>query len=83
MIMSQEQAFLKAQQQLQAIEALVEQAAEDGQRINQVERELFGQLLEVGRTLLAAFVTATRAPNCKRPKATRSTGGKASTLAAT
>ncbi len=58
MIMSQEQAFLKAQQQFQAIEALVEGAAEEGQRIDQVEREVFGQLLALGKTLLAAFVNA-------------------------
>lgn len=58
MIMAQEQAFLKAQQQLQAIEAFVEQAADNGRRIDQVERELFGQLLEIGRTLLTAFVAS-------------------------
>jgi hypothetical protein len=58
MIVAYEQAFLKAQQQWQAIEAFVEQAASDGRRIDQVERELFGQLLAVGHTLLSAFVAA-------------------------
>jgi len=58
MIVAQEQAFLKAQRQLQALEALVEQAAADGQRIDLVERELFSQLLILGHTLLAAFVRA-------------------------
>ena len=58
MMMAQERAFLKAQQQLQAMETFVEQAAEDEQRIDQVERELFSQLLAVGLTLLAAFVAA-------------------------
>jgi hypothetical protein len=58
MIMAQEQAFLKAQQQLQSIEAFVEQAAEDGQRIDQLERELFGRLLSLGHTLLSAFVAS-------------------------
>ena len=58
MIIRQEQAFLKAQQQLQAMEAFVEQAATDEQRIDQVERELFSQLLAVGLTLLEAFVAA-------------------------
>ena len=58
MIFAQEQAFLKARQQLQAIEAFVDQAATAGQRIDKVERELFGQLLSVGLTLLEAFVAA-------------------------
>jgi hypothetical protein len=58
MIMSQERAFLKAQQQLQAMEAFVEQAARDEQRIDQVERELFSRLLAVGLALLEAFVAA-------------------------
>jgi len=58
MIIAQERAFLKAQQQLQALEAFVEQAAADELRIDQVERELFGRLLAVGLTLLSAFVAA-------------------------
>lgn len=58
MIITQERAFLKAQQQLQAMEVFVEQAADDGQRIDQVERELFSRLLAVGHTLLVAFVAA-------------------------
>ena len=58
MIMSQERAFLKAQQQLQALEAFVEQAVTDEQRIDYVERELFSRLLAVGHTLLSAFVAA-------------------------
>lgn len=58
MIVAQEQAFLKAQQQFQALEAFVERATDDGQRIDQVERELFGRLLALGHTLLSAFVAA-------------------------
>lgn len=58
MIVAHEQAFLKAQQQLQALETFVEQAAADGQRIDLVERELFSQLLALGHTLLSAFVAA-------------------------
>ena len=58
MIMAQERAFLKSQQQLQALQALVEQAAVDELRIDQVERELFSRLLALGHTLLAAFVAA-------------------------
>jgi hypothetical protein len=58
MIMSQERAFLKAQQQLQAMEGFVEQAARDERRMDQVERELFSRLLSLGHTLLSAFVAA-------------------------
>lgn len=58
MIISQEKAFLKAQAQLKAICCFVEQSAADGQRIDQVERELFARLLAVGLTLLEAFVVA-------------------------
>jgi hypothetical protein len=58
MIVAQEKAFLKAQGQLQALQALVEQAATDGQRIDLVERDLFSQLLILGHTLLTAFVAA-------------------------
>lgn len=58
MIMSQERAFLKAQRGLQAMEAFVEQATRDEQRIDQVERELFSRLLAVGLALLEAFVAA-------------------------
>lgn len=58
MIVACERAFLKAQQQLQTLEMFVEQAAADGQRIDQVERELFSQLLVLGHTLLMAFVAA-------------------------
>ena len=43
MIISQERAFLKAQTQLQAICRLVEAAATDGQRIDEVERMLFSE----------------------------------------
>lgn len=56
MIVAQEQAFLKAQQQFQALEAFVERATDDGRRVDQVERELFGRLLNLGHTLLSAFV---------------------------
>lgn len=58
MIISQEKAFLKAQTQLQEICRFVEQAASDGRRIDQAERQLFAELLAVGLTLLEAFVAA-------------------------
>ncbi len=56
MIMAKEQAFLKAQEQFDQLKDLVEAAARDGHRIDTVERDLMGQLLGLGRTLLTAFV---------------------------
>lgn len=58
MIITRERAFLKAQQQLQALQAFVEQSVHEQSRIDQVERELFSQLLALGLTLLQAFVAA-------------------------
>jgi hypothetical protein len=58
MIITPEQAALKAQEQFEDLQALVEQAAQDGQRIDTVERELFRQLLRLGHTLLSTFVAA-------------------------
>src|SRR3954447_9270991 len=58
MIISPEQAALKAQHQFDALRVFVEQAARDGQRIDTVEREVFRQLLGLGHTLLSAFVAA-------------------------
>src|SRR4051794_33191860 len=56
MIITPEQAALKAQHQFDALRDFVEQAARDGQRIDTVERELFRQLLGLGHSLLSAFV---------------------------
>jgi hypothetical protein len=58
MIMAEERAFLKAQQELQAMETFVERAARDERRIDEVERELFSRLLNLGHMLLASFVAA-------------------------
>jgi hypothetical protein len=58
MILAQEQAFLKARQQLQSIETFVEQTTTTNQRIDEVERKLFSQLLALGLSLLEAFVAA-------------------------
>jgi small-conductance mechanosensitive channel len=58
MMMTQEQALLKAQEQLQAIQAYVEEASGQQERIDKVERSLFAQLLALGRTLLEGFVAA-------------------------
>src|SRR3954453_9862076 len=56
MIITPEQAALKAQVQFDALRDFVEQAARDGERIDTVERELFRQLLGLGHSLLSAFV---------------------------
>ena len=56
MIMAQEQALLKAREQLAELEKLVEDAADDSRRIDSVERDLFAGLLQLGLSLLQAFV---------------------------
>ena len=58
MIITPEQAALKAQHQFDALRDFVHQAARDGQRIDTVEREVFRQLLGLGHALLSAFVAA-------------------------
>ncbi|MCI0356302.1 MAG: ISKra4 family transposase [Acidobacteria bacterium] len=58
MIMSQEQAFLKADAQLVALCQFVRGAGREKLRMDEVERELFSQLLLVGLTLLEAHVAA-------------------------
>ncbi len=58
MIMTQEQAFLKAQMQLTDLIAFVRAAPADGLRLDQVERGLFERLLQLGLSLLTAHVAA-------------------------
>src|SRR4051794_23115931 len=58
MIITPEQAALKAQHQFDALRDFVQQAARDELRIDTVEREVFRQLLGLGHTLLSAFVAA-------------------------
>src|SRR5664279_4228587 len=56
MIMNQEQALLKAQAQLKQLIDSVHSAVEESRRIDQVERDLMAQLLDLGLTLLNLFV---------------------------
>jgi hypothetical protein len=56
MIITPERAVLKARDQFDALNQFVQQAAEVGQRIDTVEREVFRQLLGLGHSLLSAFV---------------------------
>jgi hypothetical protein len=58
MIMTQEQAFLKAQEQLLELIAFAQQSSHDQLRIDQVERGLFSRLLHLGLSLLTAYVAA-------------------------
>jgi hypothetical protein len=58
MIMTQEQAFLKAQSQLDDLIAFVRTAPASGLRLDQVERELLQRLLQLGHCLLSAHVAA-------------------------
>ena len=55
MIITPEQAALKAQERFDALRAFVQTAPHEGQRINTLEREVFRQLLGLGHTLLSAF----------------------------
>ena len=56
MILTKEQSFLKAQNQFTEMFRLVEQAVEKGLRIDQVERQLFVQMLTIALSLLEGFV---------------------------
>ena len=56
MIITPEQAALKARQRFNSLLDLVQQASQDSQRIDMVERDLFRHLLALGHDLLADFV---------------------------
>jgi hypothetical protein len=56
MIIAPEQSALKAREQFEAPRDFVRRAAEDGQRIDAVEREVLRQLLSLGHTLLGGLV---------------------------
>ncbi len=56
MIITPEQAALKAQLQLDAPKDFVQEAAQDRPRIDAVERGLMRQLLAPGHALLSAFI---------------------------
>jgi hypothetical protein len=56
MMMTKECALLKARAEFQGMIELVQQATKDGLRIDEVERDLWQQLLAIGRAMLEAFV---------------------------
>jgi len=87
MIITPEQAALKAQPQFDARRDLVQQAARDGERIDSVEREVFRQPLGLGHSLLSAFVAAQGdgdlGPQAETPRAAPCGGCPDATTAAT
>jgi hypothetical protein len=56
MILAQEQAILKGQQQFQQMAEFVRQASRDGRAIHEVERSLWEQTRRMGLSLMEAFV---------------------------
>jgi hypothetical protein len=56
MILTEEQALLKGRDQFEQLVSMMTQAADDGQRIDTVERSLMSQLLALGHTLLGLFI---------------------------
>jgi len=54
--MTQEQAILKAQGQFEQVLDLVRRASSEARRIDQVESDLWGRMLEINRGLVEAFV---------------------------
>jgi hypothetical protein len=56
MIMTQEQVILKAQDQFEQVQHFIRQASSEGRRIDQVESDLWGRMLEIGLRLLEGYV---------------------------
>lgn len=56
MIMTKEKGILKAQELFQGLCEVIDNALQDRQRIDRVERDMMCHLLLIGRTLLQAFV---------------------------
>jgi hypothetical protein len=79
MIMAPELAALKARQQFDHLQDLINQAAQDGQRIDSVERDLMRHLLALGHTLLCSFV-AQQGDGDLGPEAPTPEGGTARRL---
>jgi len=60
MIMTQEQLILKAQDQFEQVQAFIRQACSEGRRIDEVESDLWGRMLQLGRGLLKSYVAGYR-----------------------
>ena len=57
-MMSKDQALHKAERQCSRLKDLVERAIEQGWRVDELERATFAELLDIGLSLLTAFVAA-------------------------
>jgi hypothetical protein len=57
-MMSKQEALHKAERHFSDLKQLVEQAIDEQWRVDQLERGLFTELLDMGLTLLTAFVAA-------------------------
>jgi len=60
MIMTQEQAILKTQDQFGHVVDFIRQVSSEGRRIDPVESDLWGRMLEINLWLLNAFVAGHR-----------------------
>lgn len=60
MIMTQEQLILKAQNQFDQVQAFIRQACSEGKRIDLVESDLWGRMLDIGRSMLEGYVAGYR-----------------------
>ena len=56
MIMTQEQLIVKAQLLFEQIEVFVRQACTEGRPLHEVESDLWGRMLDLGRLLLQSYV---------------------------
>ena len=57
-IMSKQEALHKAERHFSQLKKLVEQAIDEGWRVDQLERTTFTEMLDMGYSLLTAFVAA-------------------------
>ena len=64
MIMTQEQLILKAQQQFEQIEAFVRQACTKNRGLHEVESDLWGRMLDLGRLMLEGYVAGYHQGDC-------------------
>jgi len=57
MIMAQEKQLIKAREEFEAMLNWINQAHDEGLRLDQIERGLFSRLLAIGLSLLAAYMS--------------------------
>jgi len=60
MIMTQEQLILKAQDQFEQVQVFIRRACSEGRRIDEVESDLWGRMLQLGQGLLKSYVAGYR-----------------------